>query len=89
MDLLDVKKVSVHNQNFNPHGHTAVVWFVDTDNNMMYEPQKFGLIPEQSNVGIVLESLQSRHTAMAVVQDLQVGMTISLESIYHLEGIAD
>lgn len=55
----------------------------------MFEPNDIGSIPNQAALGIVLESLQQRHTAMAVVQDLQVGMTISFETIYHLEGIAD
>lgn len=59
------------------------------DTRIMYEPADFHLIPSTSVVGIVLESLQQRHTMISIVQDLQPGMALSFESIYHLEGIAD
>lgn len=56
---------------------------------MMYKASEAHLIPADHQVGIVLESLQSRHTVMSVLQDVQPGMSISFEVIYHMEGIAD
>lgn len=37
---------------------------------MMYRAQDVGQIPADHNVGIVLESLQSRHTIMSILQDV-------------------
>jgi len=90
LELLDIKKM--HNSpghNFAPHGHTSTVWFIDASTGIMYEAKNVANIPAGNDVGIVLESLQQRHTSMAVVQDVQPGMTLNFQMIYHLEGIAD
>lgn len=90
LDLLDIRKM--HNstgQNFAPHGHTASVWFIDLDDTVMYEAKDYASIPTGHRVGVVLESLQQRHTAMAIAQGLQSGMSLSFELVYHMEGIAD
>lgn len=75
--------------NFAPHGHTSSVWFIDIANKKLVPPEEVGDIFGTNEVGIVLESLQQRHTSMALALDLQPGMTLSFESIYHLEGLAD
>jgi len=90
LQLLDLKKA--HNspgQNFAPHGHMSSVWFIDISTKMMYEAKDVANIPSGTNIGIVLESLQSRHTTMAIVQDVQEGMSLSFETVHHMEGIAD
>lgn len=71
LELLDVKKMyNSQGQNFAPHGHTATVWFLDIVTKKLYAPEDSDGIPAANEVGIVLESLQQRHTAMAIVQDL-------------------
>lgn len=90
LNLLDIKKLNNSiGQNFAPHGHTSSVWFVDVSTKIMYPATEVQNIPSANEVGIVLESLQQRHTTMAIAQDLQPGMTLSFETIYHVEGIAD
>lgn len=93
LELLDIKHLNVSKgQNFAPEGHVSTVWFIDTSvpgGGMMYKASEAHLIPADHQVGIVLESLQSRHTVMSVLQDVQPGMSISFEVIYHMEGIAD
>ena len=67
----------------------ATVWFVDIVTGIMYEPSDEDQIPSTNDIGIVLESLQQRHTTVAIIQEMYSGMALSFETIYHLEGIAD
>jgi hypothetical protein len=72
LDLLDIKHMNnSKGHNFAPMGHTSTVWFIDLDHTsitkMIYPANEVHLIPVTHNVGIVLESLQSRHTIMSVL----------------------
>lgn len=59
LQLLDVKKLNNSpGINFAPVGHTAVLWFMDISNKIMYPASEFDSIPNSSQIGIVLESLQ-------------------------------
>lgn len=66
LELQDVKKISTSSNNFAPQGHTASVWFCDMTGVLLYEASDFATIPNGQSVGIVLESLQQRHTTMAI-----------------------
>lgn len=57
-------------QNFAPLGLTSPVWFVDVASKILYRPDELASIPGGTQVGLVLESLQQRHTSITIAQDL-------------------
>jgi hypothetical protein len=72
LELLDVKKMyNSKGHNFAPLGQTSPVWFVDIATKIMYPPDEVSQIPGGAQVGLVLESLQQRHTSISIAQDLQ------------------
>jgi len=72
-------------------GVTSPVFFVDLNTGIACTPQAFqalSAVEHSHTFGIILESLQQRHTAITVIQTADPTMTFSIESIYRLEGAA-
>jgi len=89
-DLLDVQKsVNGRGRDFSPMNEISTVWFYDITDNILYPARDYDTIPAGNLIGLVVESLQQRHTTMAISQDIEVGMSLSFELVYHMEGIAD
>lgn len=67
------------------------IWLVDTVTGLLYSPTQIenGEMPAGNQVGIVVQSLQQRHTFIARIEGRSQNLNLSMEWIQHLEGIPE
>jgi len=57
----------------------APLWLIDTTTKYLYPIEQYGEIPNANGIGIVVESLQQRHTYIARLWNRSDSVSLSLE----------